>query len=301
MHIRPSRTFSDPHWSLAGVLLQENGVEPEDRVLLRENLASYLSHLVTPGRAQRLTRAESATLELLGQGERSRWVDKMARDLAEPYTDQEVFGHLRDLEAGLKSALGQVMQGVMQPYPARVYLQGSLMRGRLGANSDLDVMVESSNPTVLQRVESAFLAQRQDGVVMHPASGERPGFNKFMRMLSGPSCEVPLDAPTGWLTDLYEARLEQRGLKVSEDGGEIEVERVGPAPDRQEVSRVFQWAADSVWGEDLTPEQKLATVHKPSLKSLVLHSVGGAVGALSETGVLGPPIRAAVGLMVRQD
>lgn len=291
-----SMKLRDPHWDAAGRLLQSRGVPLRDHVLLRENLATYLTHL---------DQVDVSPQALVSPGgwRSERWTQKLERDLARPYTDEQVWSHVNKLDAELRSTLQSLVVGMERPYPLKVYVQGSLMRGRLGQNSDLDGQLETRHPLVLQRGREAFLAQAEDGIQLVPLSAERPLFNAGMRILGGARQELSAEDVIyheGRLSELYRERLEEKGLRLSDGVDGVQVERVGPAPDRREVCGWFERVTEVVWPEQLSPAQKLEKLEDDSFKSWLRRTTTASVAALAQAGPLGPAVTWAVDQVIDQ-
>lgn len=133
---------------VAAKALQWLNLKPQDHLLLEENLACYVSHY-KPAFQEELDRIQGP--ELLqrlqtgwAQGEH-RWVDKIRRDLDKPYTDRQVEQRLAELQTRFASESQRLVAENQGAFPARVYVTGSLVKGRFGAHSDLDAIGVSKN------------------------------------------------------------------------------------------------------------------------------------------------------------
>ncbi|MBS2034363.1 hypothetical protein JST97_05215 [bacterium] len=128
---------------IAGKALQALNLKREEHVLLEENLACYASNFKPDFQAE-LERLEGD--ELLrrmqtgwAQAEH-RWVDKIRRDLEKPYSDAQVQQRFEELENRFSSESQRLVAENQGGFPARVYVTGSLVKGRFGAHSDLDAI-----------------------------------------------------------------------------------------------------------------------------------------------------------------
>ncbi len=111
--------------------MSEGGIPLDGHHLLRENVASCLIQEA----------AQPA----------ERWTSKVQRDLEHPYTDQEVFEKVDRLDADARVLLKHVNQR------GATYVGGSLVKGRFGANSDLDLVVEGHDVTGLALTGEYFV------------------------------------------------------------------------------------------------------------------------------------------------
>lgn len=166
------------------------GIALESRTLMRENIASYLTH-APRGSA-------------LPTG---RWKNKLEQDLSAPYTDDDVLKRADELQSSLLDNLKALPE-----YPKKVYLTGSFSKGRLRAQSDLNGYAPVSSENFLasfQRFGERFQAKAPAN--LFPLSESQPNFNKGMLMVDGSSLLVPtekLEEP-GFLRSLYQETLKQ--------------------------------------------------------------------------------------------
>lgn len=180
----------DAAWSQAGELMSSRGISLEDRTLMRENIATYLTH-AREGHA-------------LPTG---RWENKLEQDLKSPYTDHEVLQHADKLQTSLLENLRQLPE-----YPKEIYITGSFSKGRLRTQSDLNgyapVSSENFFPT-FQLFSDRF--QNKDTANLFPLSHSQPNFNKGMLTVDGSSLLIStseLEQP-GYLSTIYRERLQE--------------------------------------------------------------------------------------------
>lgn len=133
---------------IAAKALQELKLEPQEHLLLEENLACYVSNY-QPAFQEELDRMQGP--ELLqrmqngwAQGEH-RWVDKIRRDLSKPYADSQVRQRFEELQSRFGSESQRLVAENQGAFPAKVFVTGSLVKGRFGAHSDLDAIGVSKN------------------------------------------------------------------------------------------------------------------------------------------------------------
>ncbi|MFN8608895.1 MAG: hypothetical protein U0931_15285 [Vulcanimicrobiota bacterium] len=128
---------------IAGKALQALHLKREDHILLEENLACYTSNYKPEFQAELdclqgddlLRRMQSGW----AQGEH-RWVDKIRRDLEKPYSDGQVQQRFEELQNRFSNESQRLVAENQGAFPARVYVSGSLVKGRFGAHSDLDAI-----------------------------------------------------------------------------------------------------------------------------------------------------------------
>ena len=308
--------LADPHWSLAGRLLDAHDVPREQHLLLRENLATYLSQVMPADDARSLDRSSAnvTAQELLQDLASSRWASerwtaKIERDLHAPYTDQEVVTHLADLDRQLAESCERILASATAPFPLRLYVAGSLAKGRFGARSDADVMVAVPDPGARTAAHREFLDQREDGISLSPLPAANQGFQDFVLMMAGPRIEVA-DASTRLpgartLQDAYAGVLERKGLRLSQDDdGHVQVERISSPPSRSpEVPNPLARAVvNRVWNEKLDPAAKLEMMEHPhGLKGYAIRAAGTLVGATAAIpGPVGAVMRGIMDQFVRQ-
>lgn len=164
--------------------MAERGIPEENHLLLRENVATGLSH------------------------DSERFTLKVERDLQSPYTDDQVLHRCDQLQASLRETLAQ-----LPAFPSKLYLTGSFSHGRLTANSDLDSYgvlpaehVSATYKLFAEADENPLIAK------VFPLNEERPGYNQAMLMATGASVEIdPVDlARPGFLRETYREILAHR-------------------------------------------------------------------------------------------
>ena len=143
MHIQPRLPDR-----IAAKAIQQLQLPAGEHQLLSENLACYVSNY-KPAFQDELDRMQGP--ELLqrmqsgwAQGEH-RWVDKIRRDLSKPYSDQHVQQRFEELESRFASESQRLVAENQGSFPAKVFVTGSLVKGRFGAHSDLDAIGVSKN------------------------------------------------------------------------------------------------------------------------------------------------------------
>ncbi|MFN8610616.1 MAG: nucleotidyltransferase domain-containing protein [Vulcanimicrobiota bacterium] len=132
---------------VARSLLAAAGRPPANHTILEENLATILHHFEADFVSSLADLPEEKRLDALvgcyGKGPLNL-ATKISREIRmDPYTDQQVHQRLDHLESVLSTTTRRVLEE-NGDYPCRFYVTGSLVKGRFGANSDLDLLVAAS-------------------------------------------------------------------------------------------------------------------------------------------------------------
>jgi hypothetical protein len=244
----PATPRNDPHEALAERVLDAQGVALEDHVLMRENLATYFTQAISRKTAERIAAGDRPAETVLDYVKNSktggRWEKKIEREIAAPYTDQQVHDHLAQLGSGLSAWLARIDKG----YPMRVEITGSITKGRCGANSDVDVMVDVGKKPGSDAPPPAVNDQDHEKSDISLTELNTLGFGQknFMRLMMGPRIPVPDKPDAQFLSRTYDEVLGRKGLRFVDDGGgKVHVERFAPAPKRHsEVP--FKWMAHAI-------------------------------------------------------
>src|SRR5262249_45179462 len=130
--------------AIARVLAGPQGDDPEYS-LYRYNLSRYVLN-GTPGHL-----LNDPTMSVEGLARSSdllapRWREKIERDRAAPYSDAEVMQELDKKEGELRAAAAYLRDSGRAPAGATLHLMGGITKGRFGCGSDLDLLVDSSDP-----------------------------------------------------------------------------------------------------------------------------------------------------------
>lgn len=179
----------NPGWTDAGrvaeALARERGVPEKGYVLFRENIARYIYNAY-PDETLKDLSAREATISRALLPPAARWLDKLDRDLAEPYSDDDVLAHLDRLQAELAVAVALMRE--MRPEGGfTLTLMGGLMRGRFSARSDLDVILRSPDQDFFERMMKhpfGYLIKERF-VILSP-----PPHNKRVRRALGPMQDI---------------------------------------------------------------------------------------------------------------
>jgi predicted nucleotidyltransferase len=146
----------DVYWKKAGEILRELKIPPQNHLLYQENLATYLAQF----RDEFLKTVDENHGENLRQllthaypyGE-FRWAKKLEREIKNPYSDSEVLKHLDEYERRIKKELSQFLNLHPEMATCTVHLTGSLIKGRFGANSDVDLFLDPGENLIDYEIE----------------------------------------------------------------------------------------------------------------------------------------------------
>lgn len=211
---------------IAERILGKMNLNDSDHNLLKGNIATYLFNGASRKTLEEI--GKESTLDpdgILSRLERQRWKGKLERDLKSPFTDGEVFGHIKALNSELSEKVKFILSH-SKGYPMKMYIIGSFAKGRLGANSDLDVLVETNDGKLREKIGKDFAQQLKDGkddsVSMVPLPPQNRLLSEFNARMLGKRIE--LSDPSAILGDenflmrKYGEILEKRGYHLMEDG-----------------------------------------------------------------------------------
>ncbi len=136
---------------LAQRALDKRGIRGEQYGLMRLVVARYLLNGLSDKAIGSLVADDKADA-LASTRVASRWQEKALRELAHPFTNDDVVERVRYLGAELKDALLEIKKlgGTADNY--KVHVLGSLIKGRAAKGSDLDVLIETRDEGLRERV-----------------------------------------------------------------------------------------------------------------------------------------------------
>lgn len=195
-------------------LLQAAGREPGQHTILEENLTDLLSHF----RPDFVSGLEDVSAEARLEALNGSYANgplhmalKISREIRQkPYSDEAASGRLDELERATQSSVAQVVEA-NPGFPCRFYLCGSLLKGRFGANSDVDLLVAAS-PEWMQK--NFWEVGRREDVSIQCLQGS-PEQQASKIASFGKTLEVTahqLSEP-GFLRGLWTRSLEEKGFE----------------------------------------------------------------------------------------
>lgn len=203
--------------SAAASLLRAAGRDPAQHTILGENLTTMLSHF-KPDFVETLEDVPAERrLEALngcyGQGP-VHLALKISREIRQqPYTDEAVQARLEELEQAVRTTTTEVLEG-NSGFPCRFFVTGSLLKGRFGANSDLDLLVEAS-PEWMQK--NFWTVGMREDVSIQCLQGDRQQqdakvatFGKTLAVSPEQLCQP------GFLQGLFRQSYEEKGFAIQE-------------------------------------------------------------------------------------
>jgi predicted nucleotidyltransferase len=129
----------DPRVEASRRLLQDRGLDSSDYTVLQGNVSHHVQEL-SPDLVRQLASQGWSFEGVKADKHEQRPLEKLQRDLAQPYTDAQVEQRLEVLQTEIQSTLRDFIAHNHGEYPKQVWVVGSLVKGKFGANSDVDVV-----------------------------------------------------------------------------------------------------------------------------------------------------------------
>lgn len=226
--------------AVAQRLVRVIGKDPSTHTILQENVSTLLNNF-KPEFLDGLDRlADDRVVDGLNQVYANGPVHlalKVSRDLRQkPYDDTAVSQRLEFLDAQVKKESREIVEGSAQT-PCKFYVVGSILKGRFGAQSDLDLLCEAS-PAWMSSKKT--FTSSEDVSIQYIDMTKESDKQHFIGAFA-PAREVTLDEiqSPGFLQGLYRESVEKKGLKL-ENGhlvaqGEVKREVETPPADSQYV------------------------------------------------------------------
>lgn len=196
-------------------LLTAAGREPARHTILEENLTTILSHFEPDFVSGLVELPEGRRLEGLngcyGKGPLTL-ATKISREIRmDPYTDAEVHERLADLQQAVQSTTRRVLEENGE-FPCRFYVAGSLLKGRFGANSDLDLLVAASPEWMNKNWWQVGMQEDVSIQCLQGDAGQQAEkvktFGKTLEVLPEQLCQ------DGFLHGLFRESHEAKGLRL---------------------------------------------------------------------------------------
>jgi hypothetical protein len=142
--------------ALADRLFSKAGGDPQDPQiqLFRYTVARYLLNATTPQSLAYLARTyQGDTQGLLATGQvPARWVEKLERSFAAPYTTDQALAWLDQMASKIKSAVAFIDDNNPNGSPVTFYTAGSSTKARWGAGSDLDILIDTPDAELMKTI-----------------------------------------------------------------------------------------------------------------------------------------------------
>lgn len=206
------RAWSDAR-AAAARLAQGRGALSPGRTIFLENLARYLHNAYSDETLRELASGEGP-LAVSDLPPAPRWMDKIVRDLDTPYDDEKVREHLARLQAELEEAARLLKEWSPQGGYG-LTLMGGLMRGRVSANSDLDVILRTDDQALFERAMTSPFGYlvKERLLILSP-----PPVNKRVCRALGPMLDIGDGsvalADPGFVARVYDRARAEAGVGV---------------------------------------------------------------------------------------
>ncbi len=210
-------------------LMEIHNIPQENRSILRQNSIYNLAGFFTT-RDLYLAPFWDEKKLLAKLAEPNFWAEKLQRDLMVPFTNEEVQRRFEKLQAELNYFQKYLSFMNHNNAPVQIYIFGSIVKGRWGANSDLDLFVDSSDKDLLRRLEYGIYKES------HPSfTGNIEIFTSFFEPANILDPLVPISFRE--LRDLmgfYQRILGDIGFKLTGTGKTLDLQRL-PVPPKMYV------------------------------------------------------------------
>lgn len=137
--------------ALADRAMQSRGLAGGEYALMRYTLGRYLYNGLSDQAIAALV-ADTSRDPFASPQLASRWKAKAERELKAPFKNDAVVNRLRELGDKVKDAVGVIGGQGGKPGDYKLHILGSIVKGRAGAGSDVDVLVETPDKALAQRI-----------------------------------------------------------------------------------------------------------------------------------------------------
>lgn len=210
-------------------LMQIHNIGLENRSILRQNSIYNLAGFFST-RDLYLAPFWDEKKLLAKLAEPNFWAEKLQRDLMVPFTNEEVERRFEKIQSEVNFFQKYLSFMNHNNSPVQIYIFGSIVKGRWGANSDLDLFVDSSDKDLLRRLEYGIYKES------HPSfTGNIEIFTSFFEPANILDPLVPISLRE--LRDLkgfYQKILGDIGFKLVGSGKSLDMVRL-PVPPKMYV------------------------------------------------------------------
>lgn len=137
--------------ALADRVLKRRGLLGDEHAMLRYTLGRYLYNGLGDKTIDALVRDDGSD-PLASPQLASRWRAKATRELGDPFVNGDVVERLRELGRMFKEAVETIEQCGGKTGDYKLHLLGSIVKGRAGKGSDVDVLIECPDKELADRV-----------------------------------------------------------------------------------------------------------------------------------------------------
>jgi len=225
--------------ALSKKLFDADELDTKSHSVLKRNVIYYLKNYLDTDQLKEISQHDQEQmLESIYQ--RNFWSDKLERDLSIPYNDADFKSYMDALQLELSDFISYMKALDKANSQYKLYVFGSMSKGRFGANSSLDIFLESDDRALLRKVEegpySKFSSNFRGNIEITTSS-----FGA--RFLLDPLVKVDLDGLED-LIGLYQGILVGTGFQMIEDGASLHIKEDG---DFQRIPMEFNPIEDRVF------------------------------------------------------
>jgi hypothetical protein len=142
----------------ANRLMDFQKLPSKDYSVLKHNLTFYLKNYISPSELNLWRKLQKE--EFLGKIlQKNFWSDKLERDLSLAYSDAEFYEYLSSISGELKVFLRYLRFMNLEHKALKLYLYGGMAKGRFGGKSSLDLLVESEDSGLIERLGSGIYSK----------------------------------------------------------------------------------------------------------------------------------------------
>ncbi|MCO4782959.1 MAG: hypothetical protein KC646_11600 [Candidatus Cloacimonetes bacterium] len=144
--------------TLTSKLFKTYNIDSDTSSILQRNTAYYFkNYLKIDSVNSAISADKDQFLETIYQ--RNFWADKLERDISIPYSDKEVFSYFQSVQMELDHFVKYLKVVNVQNSDFSIYLYGSMAKGRFGANSSVDLRIESNDLGLLKAIEEGVYSK----------------------------------------------------------------------------------------------------------------------------------------------
>lgn len=148
----------DQYEKQCGHLLASQGLDVSSHTILLRNCAYTIRNYVSIDQLKEIEKMDHQILQkTLFSG--NFWAEKLQREVSIPYSDQEYSDYLLRIQGELNSFLNYLRFVAAKNTTFTLKVYGSMAKGRFGANSSLDIMIESDDDGFLVAIDKGIYSR----------------------------------------------------------------------------------------------------------------------------------------------